>query len=159
PGERRLRAGAIPLRGGRRAVRHVLAPARGRDLCLRGRRRARDRLRLRAGECVAVPPAARSEPRDRRELPARLGELHGRRGGGSLRRPVHGGGRADDGLVPARHIQLQHARQGAAGAMALLPLALLITAALTLARFSWVFTGSYLSRLLSRWIRTREPSP
>jgi len=51
------------------------------------------------------------------------------------------------------------ARLGAAGAMALLPLALLITAALTLARFSWVFTGSYLSRLLSRWIRTREPAP
>jgi Na+/H+ antiporter len=51
------------------------------------------------------------------------------------------------------------ARLGTAGAVALLPLALLITAALTLARFAWVFAGSYLSRLLSRWIRTREPAP
>jgi len=51
------------------------------------------------------------------------------------------------------------ARLGAAGALSLLPLALIVTAAMTLARFAWVFTGSYLPRLLSSRIRTREPFP
>src|SRR6185437_6745513 len=50
------------------------------------------------------------------------------------------------------------ARLGAAGAVALLPLALLITLALNLARFAWVFTGSSLSRLLARRQRTHEPT-
>ncbi len=51
------------------------------------------------------------------------------------------------------------ARLGAARAVSLLPLALLITAALTLARFAWVFPATYLPRLLSRRMRGRDPSP
>jgi CPA1 family monovalent cation:H+ antiporter len=50
-------------------------------------------------------------------------------------------------------------RLGAAGALALIPLALLITAAMTLARFAWVFPATYLPRLLSRRMRTRDPIP
>ncbi len=72
-----------------------------------------DRVRLRARELVAVPPAARSEPRDRRQLPAGLDELHGGRGGGGVRRPLDGGLRADGGVVSARGDDLRHPRQGA----------------------------------------------
>ncbi len=51
------------------------------------------------------------------------------------------------------------ARLGAAGALALVPLGLVITAAIILARFAWVIPAIYLPRVLSRRLRARDPAP
>ena len=51
------------------------------------------------------------------------------------------------------------ARLGTARAIELLPLGLVVTATLIVARFAWVFPAAYLPRLVSPRLRAREPKP
>ena len=50
-------------------------------------------------------------------------------------------------------------RIGTEGALKLLPLAAEVTLAAILVRFVWIFTGTYLLRLLPRKRRARDPAP
>ena len=105
PGERRVGAGALPLRRRRRAHRQFLGGERGRGVRLCRRRRARHRAAVRARHRLPAAVPARRASGGRGEFSGRLGELHGGRGGGRVGRAFDGCLRPDDGLAAARGVQ------------------------------------------------------